>query len=212
MDEATDEAFFTYARTVIDAGDLRKEAAFIQHGSTTTLLHSLAVAYLADAYARALGYRRLDEVRRAGLLHDYYLYDWHDGDPSRRWHGFTHGRAAADRAAHDYPDLTERELEAIRRHMFPFTPLPPRHGVGTFITMADKRCATYETTVRSGRAYPRLRDLAATYLPDVELGGGEAATGATRQLVPIPMMPVVLPIPAFAPAVASRVESCLGLR
>lgn len=176
--------FFAFARTVIDAGRLREEARFVQHGTCSTLLHSLAVALRADGLARAMGLRgaRLDEVRRAALLHDYYLYDWHVPDPGHRLHAFTHPGVAARNALEDYPDLTCREVDAIERHMFPLTPVPPRWDVGWAVTLADKRCAAHETRVRRGAAYPGLAELCARHLPGVELGptGPLGDAGARR--------------------------------
>ena len=52
---------------------------YIQHGSTTTLDHSIAVSYLAYRLARKLDLDYIS-VARAGLLHDFYLYDWHDSE------------------------------------------------------------------------------------------------------------------------------------
>lgn len=169
-DDACGE-FFAFAHDVIDAGRLRLEARFVQHGSTSTLLHSIAVAAHAEAMAYAMGYTaRLDEVRRAALLHDYYLYDWHEGGPQAAGHATRHAGRALKNALADYPDLTVRERDAIRCHMFPVTPVPPRYGVGWLVTCADKLCATRETFVRVGLAYPRLRQLCARYMPDVDLG------------------------------------------
>ena len=67
-------------------------AGYVQHGQTTTLEHVAAVAYLSLALVRTLGIR-CDEraLVRGALLHDYYLYDWHDHNAAPdAWHGFTH--------------------------------------------------------------------------------------------------------------------------
>ena len=165
------EDFFAYAHEVIDAGRLRLEAGFVQHGSTSTLLHSLAVAARADTMARFFGCTdHLLEIRRAALLHDYYLYDWHVRGDSSAGHATQHAARALANALEDYPDLTGRERDAIRCHMFPINPTPPRYSVGWFVTCADKMCASHETFVRSELAYPTLRRLCALYMPDVDLG------------------------------------------
>lgn len=69
-----------------------------QHGAVTTFAHSIRVACLAVWMADRLRlWRRVDlrSLIRAALLHDYFLYDWHDWDNGEhRLHGFTHGRAA----------------------------------------------------------------------------------------------------------------------
>ena len=85
-------------------------------------------------------------------------------------HAAHHAARALANALEDYPDLTERECDAIRCHMFPINPTPPRYSVGWFVTCADKVCASHETFMRSELAYPTLRRLAALYMPDVDLG------------------------------------------
>ena len=66
-----------------------------QHGAVTTFAHSIRVACLAVWMADRLRlWRRVDlrSLIRAALLHDYFLYDWHDWDNGEhRLHGFTHG-------------------------------------------------------------------------------------------------------------------------
>ena len=84
---------------------------------------------------------------RAALLHDYFLYDWHEhdapGNKHPRLHGFYHPGIAARNAKKDF-NLTERELDAIRKHMWPLTILPPSHRESWVITMADKYVSSLE--------------------------------------------------------------------
>ncbi len=165
------EEFFAFAGEVIDAGRLRLEAGYSQHGTTSTLLHSIAVAYHAERMARKLGRcEHIAEIRRAGLLHDYYLYDWHEHSERSAGHATKHAGRALANALEDYPDLTELERDAIRCHMFPINPTPPASEVGWLITVSDKRCASHETLVRSGLAHPLVRMLCARHLPDLDLG------------------------------------------
>lgn len=169
VDDRDDEEFFALARSVIEAGRMRESAAHRQHGTTSTLLHCIAVAYEANGLAKrfAMDDTRRAEVVRAALLHDYYLYDWHDGESWHRLHGLRHGRFAAENARRDYPDLTPDEEDAIRRHMFPLTPVPPTSSVGWVVTLADKRCAGYETRTRGTQAYGELRAKCSRFLPDI---------------------------------------------
>ena len=50
---------------------------FVQHGKTSCLEHSIAVAYNSFLMAEAMGteYDR-ESLIRGGLLHDYFLYDF----------------------------------------------------------------------------------------------------------------------------------------
>lgn len=169
-DDAADQVFFEGLRDVYDTSPLAEEALFVQHGTTSVLLHSIAVAHLACRMARHLGWTdHLEELERAALLHDLFLYDWHVPGPGQQWHAFLHPVRALQNACAAYPDLTEREANAILRHMFPLMPVPPRHREGWVLTLADKWCASYETYARAGMAYPNLQALCARYAPDVVL-------------------------------------------
>ena len=51
--------------------------------------------------------------------------------------------------------------------MFPLTPVPPTSSVGWVVTLADKRCASYETRTRGTQAYGELRAKCSRFLPDI---------------------------------------------
>ena len=117
---------------------------YIQHGRITTYDHCCSVAWNAFRLNRLLGLRA-DERRlvRASLLHDYYLYDWHEsGDP---FHGLHHPGIAAEKAERDFRIGLE-EREAIRSHMWPLTLFViPCSVIGWLIAVSDKYCALRET-------------------------------------------------------------------
>ena len=115
---------------------------FIQHGTMSVHAHVISVAHASLAMAgrlERLGIR-IDRASliRGALLHDYFLYDWHDPDPSHRLHGFTHPFAALARAEED-------ERNIISRHMFPLVPIPPTCREAWLVCLADKACALHET-------------------------------------------------------------------
>lgn len=121
---------------------------FIQHGDVSVHEHVQSVARASSSIAWVLERAgvRIDRssLIRGALLHDYFLYDWHDPDPSHRLHGFTHPAAALARAEEDF-ELTDRERNIISRHMFPLVPVPPTCREAWIVCMADKWCALYET-------------------------------------------------------------------
>ena len=91
----------------------------------------------------------------AALLHDYFLYDWHDWDDgAHRLHGFTHGQAALRNAVRDFR-LNAIERDSIACHMFPMTPAAELHR-GYLVTMADKISATRETFSPGAVLKPQL--------------------------------------------------------
>ena len=130
---------------VLRHASYQKERAFRQHGEISVYGHSLAVAARCLAIADRLGCRvdRTSLVRGA-LLHDYFLYDWHEKSRSHRWHGFTHPKRALENAARDFA-LNDVERDMILRHMFPLTFRPPRTKEGAILCAADKFCALGET-------------------------------------------------------------------
>lgn len=128
---------------------------FTQHGSTTCFMHSLAVAYVSIYLARRLHLScNFRSLLVGALLHDYFLYDWHDRSRSERWHGFRHPRIAYRNASRDWT-LDKIEADIIRKHMFPLTPVPPLHRESFLVCLADKLCSTYEIFYKD--AYGRLK-------------------------------------------------------
>ena len=141
------ERFDELSAPILKSGRLYQLATFTQHGTTSTLDHVIAVAYSSLAFAMNAGIK-VDEqaLVRGALLHDYYLYDWHDHEAAPdNWHGFTHPRHALNNAREDFPDLTPVEEDIILHHMFPLVPIPPHTKEAWIVTTCDKACSTAET-------------------------------------------------------------------
>ncbi len=133
---------------------------FIQHGSITTLEHVLCVAWITFRICRFLK-RDPKEAVRGAVLHDLYLYDWHDpigkGDGKHhRFHGFTHPGMACRNATRLF-SLTEREKDIIKKHMWPLTPIPPKYTEGYIVSLADKISSLQETLHISTEAQRHAR-------------------------------------------------------
>ena len=120
---------------------------FIQHGNTSCLKHSLAVSYISYRVAKKLN---LDykAVARAGLLHDFFLYDWHLAPKQRKLlakHGFTHPQRALENAL-KYFELTSKEKDIILKHMWPLTLRTiPRYKESFLVCFIDKYISSTET-------------------------------------------------------------------
>ena len=164
------------------AGRLGLTRDFIQHGDVTVYAHVLSVARAslsaADVLARAGVHIDRASLLRGALLHDYFLYDWHDPDPSHRLHGFRHPFFALARAEEDF-DLTPRERNIIVRHMFPLVPIPPTCREAWIVCLADKWCALRETV--AGRL-PGRHDRAAD--DGVSRGAGRPTGAAEASDIP----------------------------
>lgn len=126
-------------------GRLAQTTDYIQHGTVSVYEHCLSVTRCSCHIARLL---RIPIDRRSlirgALLHDYFLYDWHEKDGDHRLHGFHHPARALKNAREDF-NLTNVESNIILRHMFPLVPVPPTFREGWIVCLADKVCATKET-------------------------------------------------------------------
>ena len=117
---------------------------YYQHGNTTVYKHCVSVAIVSCRIAEALNLK-VDRkaLVRGALLHDYFLYDWHEKDSSHRFHGFRHAKIALENAKKDF-NLNEMEKDIIVCHMFPLTLMPPRTKEAWVVCIADKWCAIIE--------------------------------------------------------------------
>lgn len=130
---------------ILSSPGMRRERGFMQHGHVSVYRHSLAVAMLCVKLSRGMRLRVNERALvRGALLHDYFLYDWHDPDPSHKWHGFSHASAALKNARRDF-DLSSVEENMIASHMFPLSVPAPRCRESLILWLADKVCATGET-------------------------------------------------------------------
>ncbi len=140
---------FTRGKSIILSPEAQVMKRFTQHGETTVFEHCVAVAKysLLIAYSLEKLFRieiDKDSLVRGALLHDYFLYDWHEKGQGRRFHGFTHPGVALKNADRDF-DLNEIEKDIIVKHMFPLTPFLPSHRESFIVSLADKWCALAET-------------------------------------------------------------------
>ncbi len=119
-------------------------STYIQHGKTSCLHHSIAVAYYSFLTIKALRINcDYQSLIMGAMLHDYFLYDWHIKDPSHKFHGFRHPGFALNNAM-QVRDLNKIECNIIQRHMFPLTPIPPIYRESIVVCLIDKLCSTYE--------------------------------------------------------------------
>ena len=134
-----------FVKDLEDKGRYSMLKDFYQHGNTTVYSHCLDVAakslYLADEYKANIDRKSLIY---GALLHDYFLYDWHDTPKEYGLHGFTHPMTAMKNARQDY-DIDAKTAWIIRTHMFPLVPIAPKSKEGWIVCIADKMCASHET-------------------------------------------------------------------
>lgn len=132
---------------ILESPNFQSTKEHIQHGTVTVHAHCINVAKHSLMLADKLKVRtKRRELIRGALLHDYFLYDWHDKDHINpfKLHGFFHPGRALKNATRDF-ELTEREKDIIRKHMWPMTIIPPRCREAWIVTAADKWVSLLET-------------------------------------------------------------------
>lgn len=119
---------------------------YMQHGNISTYEHCVHVAQVSFWWNRRLKLGCNEKTLITGaMLHDFFLYDWHDKDKEEKWHQFNHARTAAENAV-KYMNITEEEKEVIENHMWPMTLFHfPKTRESIVVSVADKYCSTKET-------------------------------------------------------------------
>lgn len=132
---------------ILESENFQSTKEHIQHGTVTVHAHCINVAKHSLMLADRLKVRtKRRELIRGALLHDYFLYDWHDKDHINpfKLHGFFHPGRALKNATRDF-ELTKREKDIIRKHMWPMTIIPPMCREAWIVTAADKWVSLKET-------------------------------------------------------------------
>lgn len=140
-----DAEYIAAVQDILENESFQSTKDYPQHGTTSCLAHCVAVSYLSYLTCKKRG---LDAVSaaRAGLLHDLFLYDWHDHykDTGKWFHGLSHPKVALENAEKEF-DLNDVERDIIIKHMWPLTPVPPLYKESYVVLYHDKVCSTRET-------------------------------------------------------------------
>ena len=138
-----DKEFQEIIKDIIENSEVQKMKNYKVHGNTTCYSHCYSVSYLCYLYCKK---HKLDykSAARAGMLHDFYLYDWRVKNSHKRPHAFTHPMTAYQNSKKQF-NLNWTEKEMILTHMWPVTLFTiPLCKEGWVLTMIDKKCAFKE--------------------------------------------------------------------
>lgn len=148
--------FYELAKDIMEHPVVLQMKQFNHHSQTSCYQHCVHVAYYCYIIAKKLG---MDEMAliKGGLLHDLFLYDWHDYEPGKneRLHGFEHPNKALFNA-HKYFKLTRKEGDIIVKHMFPLTLTLPSYKESYVIVFVDKFVSTCEVLDRFFKKKKRI--------------------------------------------------------
>lgn len=137
----------TQLKDLLSDGNVCQMREYIQHGTITTYIHCFNVAVMSYVIATKFKVPNIciQELLVGAMLHDFFLYDWHDGRKRPEGlHGFTHPTTALANA-NKFFKLSRKEQNIIQSHMFPMTITKvPRTREAIIVCIADKVCATQE--------------------------------------------------------------------
>ncbi len=111
----------------------------IKHHNTTRMDHSLKVSYYSYKIAKAL---KLDykDVARGGLLHDFYTEEISNCDSIKDkllLFSVKHPNEAVINATNQF-ELSEKEINIIKSHMFPIDYKVPKYAESWVVSLVDK--------------------------------------------------------------------------
>lgn len=136
-----------HASDILNSENFKQTRGYVQHGDIAVHRHCMDVANQSIRLGRLLHLHCNERALvRGALLHDYFLYDWHDKNREnyQKWHGFFHPGIALRNAKKEY-NLSRREEDIIKKHMWPLTIVPPTCREAWVVTAADKYCSLLET-------------------------------------------------------------------
>ncbi len=137
-----------YGGDILRSDNFKSSAKNIQHSNVSVMKHSMKVAYASMWITRKLRLKcNKEDLVRGALLHDYFLYDWHDDEHRglKNLHGFYHPGVALRNAMAEYT-LTDRQKNIISSHMWPLTLRHiPKCKEAWVVTAADKYVSTMES-------------------------------------------------------------------
>ena len=137
-----------YGGDILRSDNFKSSAKNIQHSNVSVMKHSMKVAYASMWITKKLRLKcNKEDLVRGALLHDYFLYDWHDDEHRglKNLHGFYHPGVALKNAMAEYT-LTERQKNIISSHMWPLTLRHiPKCKEAWVVTAADKYVSTMES-------------------------------------------------------------------
>lgn len=143
MNNYTDEEFERIVSPILEIEEFNR-LKFITHHGITRYDHSMRVAYFSYKVSKAL---KLDykEVTEAALLHDFFLDEVNHESRVER---LRHHPECAVKNASKYIDLTEKQVDIIKTHMFPVTFAPPKYLESWIVDLVDDFAAVYEGCYR----------------------------------------------------------------
>lgn len=145
MDSLNDLQFINIVKEYMNNDNFQRIKE-IEHHGVTRLEHCIKVSYYSYVVAKIL---KLDYEQTAigGLLHDFFISPEDRTKMERFESVFTHPKLALKTAESEF-DLTLKEKDMIRSHMFPINFSVPKYMESWIVSIVDKCVATSEFAVK----------------------------------------------------------------
>ena len=140
-----DLQYMSIVNNILDNDEFSKIKR-IEHHGISRYDHSLKVSYYSYKIAKAL-HLDYEQTAVGGLLHDFFLSPEDRTQKDRLVSVFTHPKQAVDMAKSQF-DLTTKEIDMIRSHMFPINLSVPKYAESWIVSMVDKCVATNEFAIK----------------------------------------------------------------
>ena len=151
MNKYKDNEFKKIITPLINNSDFLDTKKITHHG-ITRYEHSLRVAYFSYKITKLL---RLDykETTEAALLHDYFIGEV---DGKNQIMKLRKHPEYAVKNAKKYFDITEKQEDIIKTHMFPVTFTPPKYLESWIVDIVDDISAIYEQITSTGKKLKKV--------------------------------------------------------
>ena len=149
MAEKIKDEEYLYIIDHILKNDEFKKMSDIKHHNTTRMDHSLKVSYYSYIIAKSL---KLDyeDVARGGLLHDFYTEEIRKCNKIKDkvlLFSTKHPNDALINASNNF-ELSEKEANIIKSHMFPVDYRIPKYAESWIVSLVDKVLSFGEVSKR----------------------------------------------------------------
>lgn len=127
--------------SILENENFSKIKSYEHHG-ITRFDHSLKVSYYSYKVAKKLRLNYV-ETARGGLLHDFFLSPQERDTKERIISTFAHSKKAVETAKENF-NLSSKEENMIRAHMFPVNIAIPKYMESWVVNIVDKTVAINE--------------------------------------------------------------------
>jgi len=138
--ESIDKDYFLIVNHILNNEEFKKIDG-IEHHGISRFDHSFKISYFSYKICKLL-HLDYECAARAGLLHDFFLSDENRTFKDKFLSTFTHPKKAVENSIKNF-NISEKEENIIRAHMFPFYTALPKYAESWIIILVDKIIVTY---------------------------------------------------------------------